>query len=841
MTDGHTRRSAIVVGAGIGGLTAAAALRRAGIEVTLCEKAPQHRAAGFGLAVQSNAMNALRTLDLGLDDAMLAVGGRVKTFSFRRTNGSELRRIDVTPIDDVLGSPSVVLARKDIHEILLTAAGSGLRVETGAEAVRFTQNSDSVSLELADGRHLEADVLIGADGINSVLRTQLHGTDDPRPGGFVCWLALAPFWPPNLTEGESVHFWGRGLRFGLHDCGQGSIYWWATQSCAAELAANWPHGKDDLLRRFAGWSPEISEIISATDESAIIALPALDRPPLTWWGEGRVTLLGDAAHPMLPSLGQGANSAIEDAVVLAHALSVHTDPQMALRSYEQQRLPRTTELVDGSWSLGRIEQGTSRAVATTRARIVQHAPDRKIIDFISKPMTWPGFGDPGQRSGLPRRLSPLESWHWAADRVSPLHICARVRLDGPLAAGDVRAALATVARRHPLLRAGVCRAGAGSAFVPMPDRPIPLRVVDQGAWQDEIDRELADRFDPAGPLLRAVIISAGPDIHDLVLTSTYAIADGITMVALCRQVLELATGDSVAGWHAEISAPPAPEDLMPKGFRGARGKLRALGRLVADGVGERGAAPLVRLPAEAAVPPGERRTRLTQRTIGGAEFRDLLAQCEARGIRPEAAIATALAGAAAVDSDCGRARFAVSVSVPFRTHLAQSPPPDATGSYQAMVAVPAEYAPGQSLWESAAAFDARLRSGIDQRHHLANLGLLGVMAAALRPFTGQVVKMFDDRGPGNLCTSLVDCSDFPTHLGALTLSGVQVSSGMSVSGYLMLYCTVGRDELSLNLGYVDGIISPGRADTLLENTTDALSAALNAPERLRPFEFESQL
>ncbi|MCV7228690.1 FAD-dependent monooxygenase [Mycolicibacterium komossense] len=837
-------RSAIIVGAGIGGLTAATALRQAGVDVTLCEKAPQHRAAGFGLAVQSNAMNALRTLDLGLDEALVRAGGPVTTFSFRRSDGSELRRIDVTPVDATLGAPSVVLARKDIHEILLASAGPDLRVVTGAEAIRFTESADGVALDLADGRRLEADVLIGADGINSTIRAQLHGAADPRPGGFVCWLALASFRPPSLADGESVHFWGRGLRFGLHDCGHGMVYWWAAQSCAPALAANWPHGKSDLLRRFADWGPEISEIISATDESDIIAVPALDRPPLAAWGSGRVTLLGDAAHPMLPSLGQGANSAIEDAVVLAHALSTHANPQAALRAYEQQRVPRTTELVNGSWSLGRIEQGTSRTVAATRERLVRHAPDSKISDFISKPMTWPGFGDID--GALPRRLSALESWHWAADRIAPLHVCARVSLDGRIDTDAIQAALNALVRQHPQLRAGIRRAGTGWVFVPTAARSIPLRLVDSGSWLDEIDRELDDGFDADGPLLRATLIKVGADSHELVLTSTYAVADGITMVTLCRQLLALAYDGRPDEWRPETPAPLAPEQLMPKGFRGARGKLRALGRMVADATGGRGGPPLRRLPSEQAVAPTERRTRLVHRTIGADLSRDLLAECDARGIKPEAAIATALAEAAAIDSECARATFAVSVSVPFRSHLARPPAADTTGSYQAMVAVPVACGPGLSLWESALAFDSRLRTGVEQRHHLANLGLLGVMAAATRPFTNQVVTMFDDRGPGNLCVSLVDTCDFPARFGAVTASGVQVVSGMSISGYVMLYGTVGRDGLALNLGFVDGIISPARAGTLLENTAGALvdaldSAARDLPERLGRFEFEGQL
>jgi 2-polyprenyl-6-methoxyphenol hydroxylase-like FAD-dependent oxidoreductase len=819
-------RSAIVLGAGIGGLTAAVALRRAGVDVTLCERAPELRAAGFGLSVQSNAMTALRTLGMGLDEELLRVGGRVTTFSFRAPDGALLRRLEMADTDAGLGAPSVVLARNDLHSVLLHAAGSDLHVEAGVEAVGFEGCEDGVRLRLADGRHLRADVLIGADGINSTVRAQLHGAAAPRSGGFVCWLALAPFRHPAFAQGESAHFWGRGMRFGVHDIGHDNTYWWATMSTDPDLATHWPYGKDDLLRRFRSWAPEIGEIVAATTESDILALPAQDRPPLSRWGRGRVTLLGDAAHPMLPSLGQGANSAIEDAVVLAHAVATHGDPETALRTYERRRLRRTTALVDGSRALGRIEQSTNLAVTTARNRIVRYASEKQLLATMIKPMIWPGFGDEPRFGPTPRPLSSLERWHWTADQAAPLHIASSVRISGRVDADTIRAALDALVHRHPILRTAIrSDGGTNPRFVPAQLRPIPLRLVDGGSWLTEIDGELRDRFQPDAPLLRATLIAVEPGVHDFMLTSTYSIADSVSVVSLARQVLEMAAGGA-PDWSPELAAPAGPEHLVPETFQGLRGKGQGLTRLAADAISARRISP-VRLSPEAQLPPDERFTRLAHRTIGGSEYRALLSECRRRHIRCEAAIAAALAAAAGADAGAGDADFTIGVSVPFRDHLAQPLDTDTVGSFQAMLAIPGACRPGQPLWEAAQSFDAGLRNGIRRRHHLAALGTLGLLTPKTPAKADGVVKLLDARGPGNMCMSLLDVSGFPDRIGDWRLSAVQFASGMSISGYLMLTAAVGQAELALNLGYIEDIISSRRAETLIENTTAALRKAVS--------------
>ncbi|WP_019926106.1 FAD-dependent monooxygenase [Nocardia sp. BMG111209] len=820
-------RSALVVGAGIGGLTAAAALRRAGIEVVLCERGSSLRAAGFGLSLQSNAMNALRTLDAGIDVDLLRVGERARSASYRRPDGSVMRRVDVAPTEALLGAPAVVLARPDLHEVLLAHCGSGLRVESGAEVRRFTDTGDAVEVELADGRTLSADVLIGADGINSTIRARLHGAEPPRPGEFVCWLALARFDHPVVEPGESVQYWGTGQRFGISDLGDGRIYWWGTLTTTAELAAAWPHDKADLLARFTGWAPVIAEIISGTPEADILALPAQDRPPLPQWGRGRVTLLGDAAHPMLPSLGQGANAAIEDAIVLAHALATHDDAETALRRYEHRRIARTTMFVDESRKLGHLEQTVDPAEVAARDRYMSEPGEEGGRTRMLEPMTWPGFGDPESAGALPRPLSPLERWHWTVDRVAPLHIVSRIRVDGELTADAVRRGLAALVRRHPMLHATVSSdEGRDPRFVPVEAQPIPLREVISDDWTGEIDTELRERFAPDAPLLRATLVTAAPGRHDLILTSVYTIADAVTILSFARQVLEFAAAGTT-GWVPEIPALPGPEALLPSEFRGADGKRAALDRLRADAQRDGRLAP-VRLAADAEVAPAQRFTRAVRATVTGADYRALLAACRAHEVGPHSVVAAALARAAATDTGAPQAHYTVGVSVLFREHLAPPLDESRTGAYQAMLGLPIPAGP--PLWAVAAEVERELGARVAGRAHLAGLAGIEYLVPETPDRAGEVIERLDALGPGNLCLTYLDTRAFPDRVGQWRISGAEFVSGMSISGMTMLTVGIGSDALSLNLGYIEGLLTAERAGNLITAVTTALRNGLPATE-----------
>lgn len=352
-----TARKAIVIGAGIGGLTAAATLHRVGVEVEVYERASELRAAGSALSLTINARMSLRSLGIDLD-----VEHRAAVYTalqIRTARGRRIRTVPFGHLGDRLGAQNVAIHRADLQQALLEQVGD-TPITLGAAATRFDTGADGVRVEFADGRTASADVLIGADGFHSVVRRQLVGAPEPaREPGYVCWLATLPWRHPVITPGFVAHYWGRGQRFGLIDLGHGQVYWWGTQNLPPEQARDWNAGKAAIVDAYAGWADEVCEAIAATPEEAIIAVPAQDRPFREQWGDGPVTLLGDAAHPMLPSLAQGAAMAIEDAVVLAHSLGSPTgasDPAAALRAYEADRRDRTRMMVDGSHALSASEQ-----------------------------------------------------------------------------------------------------------------------------------------------------------------------------------------------------------------------------------------------------------------------------------------------------------------------------------------------------------------------------------------------------------------------------------------------------------------------------------------------------
>jgi 2-polyprenyl-6-methoxyphenol hydroxylase-like FAD-dependent oxidoreductase len=345
----------IIVGAGIGGLALAAALRRERIEPVVLERAPRLDAAGAGISL---APNAIRALDaLGLADEIRQRGAACRTVAILDRAGKALQEL---PTDVIAGGVA-------IHRAELQSALRSGEEQLGSE-VRRVDRAGVVTL--ADGRQLEADLVVGADGARSATRRSLFPDREPVYAGYSAWRAVAPL---ETISGRWTESWGRGARFGMLDIGGGRTYWFATKNTPALETDG---GRREILARFDGWHEPVPELVEATPAESILRNDVYHLAPLPRWSAGRVTLLGDAAHAATPGIGQGAAQALEDAVVLARALAAAATVDDALRVYESSRRPRTRTLAQLARRADRIAQARSPLLCAVRDKLTAATPQR---------------------------------------------------------------------------------------------------------------------------------------------------------------------------------------------------------------------------------------------------------------------------------------------------------------------------------------------------------------------------------------------------------------------------------------------------------------------------------
>jgi 2-polyprenyl-6-methoxyphenol hydroxylase-like FAD-dependent oxidoreductase len=339
----------LIVGGGVAGLTAAIALERQGIDAVVFEQADDLRKSQLGAGL-SLGLNVARAFEhLGLLDELTQVGAPITHRQFATHKGKELGSAPICPEDElVLG-----VLRPRFHEFLVDAAGDD-KLQLGARFERFEQDGDGVTAHFADGSTARGDVLIGADGIKSAVRAQLLGASEPRYAGYLTRRGVLE--SEAAKDGFERIFLGPGRRFLFYPVGRWYVYWTAATNEPADAKETGAEIKRTVLERFRGWPEPIEALVEATDESSSFIAPTFDRDPVDRWGEGRVTLLGDSAHPMTWDRGQGAGQGIEGAVLLAKELAQGDDPAAALRAWEAKRMPRTAKIVRDSRRVGRLGQ-----------------------------------------------------------------------------------------------------------------------------------------------------------------------------------------------------------------------------------------------------------------------------------------------------------------------------------------------------------------------------------------------------------------------------------------------------------------------------------------------------
>jgi len=341
-----------IIGAGIGGLTAAMTLRRLGHEVEIYEQADALREVGAGIQISPNGTRLLHRLGLG--PALDRVATRPIAMKMRRwEDGSVLSRKALAGnVETTFGAPYNLFYRPELLEVLASGVPSDI-IHLGHRCTGVGSRADQVELAFENGRVETADLVVGADGIHSVVREQLFGPDAPRFSGHVAYRGLVPYERvADLDLEPTMTAWlGPHRHFVHYAIGQDSRFLNFAAAVPAEIGSkeSWSAtGRiEDALLEFAGWHPQIAQILRAADGTNRWGL--FDRDPLEHWFAGRVVLLGDAAHAMLPYMAQGAVQSVEDAFVLARCLEgvdgsdgagLHT----ALRRYQGLRQPRVYEL-----------------------------------------------------------------------------------------------------------------------------------------------------------------------------------------------------------------------------------------------------------------------------------------------------------------------------------------------------------------------------------------------------------------------------------------------------------------------------------------------------------------
>jgi 2-polyprenyl-6-methoxyphenol hydroxylase-like FAD-dependent oxidoreductase len=370
-------RTALIVGAGIGGLSAGIALRHAGWNIRIFERAASPRELGFGVGLAPNAVAALG--ELGLAEAVTARAFEPRSAELRRMDGTVVKRAELPR--GALQGPLLIALRPALHGTLLEGVGADA-ISLSSRVTGFDQAGDRVTLRVVNAPPVEGDLLVGADGIDSVIRRALHPSEPPpRSSGIVAVRGAVHGAVTHLGGLGAVMYFGRGVEAMIVRASDTGIYWFC--SMAATIV---PPGMRDPRAIIDRMAPRFDDtfraVTSITDDMRCDEL--VDRDPIASWGTGAVTLLGDAAHLMLPHTGQGAAQAIVDAVALAQAVRRDDNIERALRAYERERLPKTAALVGQGRRTAAIMRTTNPILCGLREVVARLMPVQSFVKFYAK-------------------------------------------------------------------------------------------------------------------------------------------------------------------------------------------------------------------------------------------------------------------------------------------------------------------------------------------------------------------------------------------------------------------------------------------------------------------------
>lgn len=335
----------VILGAGIGGLTTAIALRQKGYKnISIYERREKTTTIGAGLVLWSNATKILHKLELLTK--IEKVGGQLEQMQRWTKNETFLGAININNINTSIGFKSHSISRTDLQNILLEKVNKlNIPIHYNHNAINISYQDNTTSISFENGISINAQIVIGADGrMNSIARQYVNEDNTPIYQNFVNWIGIVESDKPLFSENNVLDFWVCGERFGIVPINKNKGYWAGGKSLPLNSSFKSKNNKTELKKLFSSWSPKIKEIIELTEDKNIKYIEVFDHNPITNWHKNNVCLLGDSAHASLPTSGQGACQAIEDAWHFASILEKSETIEKAFNDFQKSRFKKTTTI-----------------------------------------------------------------------------------------------------------------------------------------------------------------------------------------------------------------------------------------------------------------------------------------------------------------------------------------------------------------------------------------------------------------------------------------------------------------------------------------------------------------
>lgn len=359
-----------IIGAGIGGLTTAIALKKEGFDVEIYESTPEFKKAGSGINLAMNAMQVFKLL--GVYDDIISHSNQTFRMNSTRPDLSLLASADFGPLESEFGVKNVAIHRAALHEILVQHLGD-TPIHLHKRLKTLSEDAEGVTLVFEDGSTVRTDVVIGADGIHSHVRKAIFPESALRDAEQVCWRGIVKTQLNRKYASELNEAWGKGSRFGFVHISPDEIYWYAL------IDKDRFTSRDvDLAALFSEYHPDIQRIIRDTPPEAILFNEIWDLQPIETWHKGRVCLTGDAAHATTPNMGQGAVQAVESALALSITLKQESTVEAAFKRFQELRFEKANYVIKTSWRLGKLAQISNPLPIFLRNFIVRIVPAKAV-------------------------------------------------------------------------------------------------------------------------------------------------------------------------------------------------------------------------------------------------------------------------------------------------------------------------------------------------------------------------------------------------------------------------------------------------------------------------------